>query len=108
MKGRSLKGKTHKLKPLTVFWIVFAIYICANAIKTELTLWEIERDPVTTRAYVYSVSPDTGRGHTRFYKFEVDGIIYYGKAYYGCDIGDVIEVKYSRKDPSKNRSINNG
>lgn len=108
MKDKTNNGKTRKLKPIAVFGIVFALGICAITIRTELRLRDIERDYVITQAYVYAVSPSTGRGYSRFYRFDVDGVRYYGRAFYGCEIGDVIEVKYSRKDPSKNRSINNG
>lgn len=58
-----------------------------------------------TYAYVYGRSIGGGNGYTRFYRFTVDGVTYYGKAFSDCEIGDRIKVRYSRSNPKKNKMI---
>lgn len=105
--GKKCFWHKRKLKPIHIFWIVFFVIVGAIAIHTELTIWQVKQDPVETTAVIYSESPDTGRGCTYFYEFEVDGVTYKGKCTKG-KIGDVIKIRYYRKDPSKNYSVENG
>lgn len=106
------EGKKHfcrkrKLKPIHIFWIVFFVILGAIVIHTELTIWQVKQDPVETTAVIYAESLNSGRGTTKFYKFEVEGVTYKGKCTEG-KIGDVIKIRYYRKDPSKNYSAENG
>lgn len=101
-------GRKRKLKPIHIFWIAFVVLIGARAAHTEYTIWKINTDSIETFAKVYGRGVDTGRGYFRFYEFDVDGTTYYGSAAYGCEVGDVIKIRYYAKDPSKNYSVDNG
>ena len=107
------EGKKHfrrkrKLKPIHIFWIVFFVLLGARVAYTEFTIWKIDTDPIETFAKVNGRGFGSGRGYLRLYEFDVDGSTYYGRAVYGCDVGDVIKIRYYSKDPSKNYSVDNG
>ena len=106
------EGKKHlrrkkKIKPIHIFWIVFFVILGAIVIHTELTIWQVKQDPVETTAVIYAESLGSGRGRTFFYEFRVEGVTYKGKCTEG-KIGNVIKIRYNRKDPSKNYSVDNG
>lgn len=105
--GKKCFWHKRKLKPIHIFWIVFFVIVGAIAIHTELTIWQVKLDPVETTAVIYAESCGSGRGRTFFYEFEVDGVTYKGRCTEG-KIGDVIKIRYNRKDPSKNYSVDNG
>ena len=100
--------RKRKLKPVHIFGIAFIVLLGARVAYTEYTIWKIDTDPIETFAKVYGTGFGTGRGYFRFYKFDVDGLTYYGKATNGCEVGDVIKIRYYSKDPSKNYSVDNG
>lgn len=107
------EGKKHflrkrKIKPVYIFLIAIVVLLGARAAYTEYTIWKIETDPIETNAKVYGRSISNGHGYFRRYKFDVDGVTYYGNAAYGCEVGDVIKIRYYSKDPSKNYSVYNG
>lgn len=102
---QSLRNK--KIKPIHIFWIVFFVIIGAIVIHTEYTIWQTKQDPVETTAIIYAESMSGGNGRTYFYEFRVEGVTYKGKCTEG-KIGDVIKIRYFRKDPSKNYSVDNG
>ena len=105
--GKKLFLSKKKIKPIHIFWIVFFVIVGAIAIHTELTIWQVKQDPLDTTAVIYADSWGSGRGRTYFYEFGAEGVTYKGKCTKG-KIGDVIKIRYYRKDPSKNYSVDNG
>ncbi len=105
--GKKCFWHKRKLKPIHIFWIVFFVIVGAIAIHTELTIWQVKQDPLETTAVIYAESCGSGRGRTYFYEFGAEGVTYKGKCTKG-KIGDVIKIRYYRKDPSKNYSVDNG
>ncbi len=106
--GKKRFRRKRKLKPIHIFWIVFFVLLGARVAYTEFTIWKIDTDPIETFAKVNGRGFGSGRGYLRLYEFDVDGATYYGRAVYGCDVGDVIKIRYYSKDPSKNYSVDNG
>ena len=105
--GNKHSSRKKKIKPIHIFWIVFFVILGAIVTYTELTIWQVKQDPVETTAVIYAESLSGGNGRNYFYKFDVEGVTYKGKCTKG-EIGDVIKIRYNRKDPSKNYSAENG
>ncbi len=106
MKKKSV-SRHKRIKPITYFWIITFLFVGSITVNTEYKRWQIEKDPAETYAIVYAISLGSGHGYVRFYRFEIEGTTYYGRAFSGCEIGDWIKVRYLRSDPSKNRSVHN-
>ena len=89
----------NKFRKNPLFYLFLLFFLIKGSYETYNN-YRLERDGIYTTAVIYK----NGKRCYMHYKFQVDGVAYYGKEWTSKTIGDTVSIVYLPSNPKINRS----